>query len=91
MEKLERLKNLIDEQEYPHFEDAYLLQRLAELETEYGASMEKLARELCFVKAGIQEIKIGDVTIPSPKEHFLFLAAGYRKNQTGTVVRIDGI
>lgn len=90
MGKLNILKRMIDEENYPYFEDSYLEARIAELDTEYGATMESLARELCIQKAGIQEIKLGDITIPSPRDHFMLLAAGYRKNKTGVVVRIDG-
>lgn len=85
MTDLQRLKDLIDEATYPFFEDAYLEGRLAE----DGATVEELAKELCIVKAGIEEIKLGDITIPSPRIHFLTLAKKYRTNQTGVVVRYD--
>lgn len=84
LENLERLKNLIDEENYPYFDDGYLLEKL-----DTDITIEKLARDLCLIKAGIEEIKLGDITIPSPKNHFLMLASGYRKNHTGVVIRAD--
>ncbi len=88
MTDLDRLKMLIDEEEFPYFEDEYLQLRIDEMEEDQ--SLKSLARELCIVKAGIEEIKLGDVTIPSPRKQFLQLAQKYRKNMTGTVVRADG-
>lgn len=84
MTDLEKLKSLIDESNYPYFEDAELQARIEEMTDIYA-----LARELCIVKAGIEEMKLGDVIIPSPKNHFLMLAKKYRSNQTGVVVRAD--
>jgi hypothetical protein len=82
--ELEKLKELIDEYNYPYFEDTYLLERLNK-----SSNMRSLARELCIMKSGIQEIKLGDITIPSPKNHFLMLASKYRTNLTGVVTRAD--
>lgn len=82
--ELEKLKQLIDEYNYPYFEDTYLLERLDE-----SSNIKTLARELCIMKSGIQEIKLGDITIPSPKNHFLMLASKYRTNLTGVVTRAD--
>ncbi len=81
---------MIDEENYPYFDDAYLEARIAEIGAEYGTTLESLARELCLTKAGIEEIKLGDITIPSPRKHFLQLAQRYRTNMGGTVVRADG-
>ena len=81
---LEKLKEMIDEENYPFFEDADLTMRLRE-----GKSLNALARELCLVKSGISEIKLGDIAISSPKQHFLMLASRYRKNHTGTIGRAD--
>jgi len=89
MTDLEKLKQMIDEENYPYFTDEYLQNRLNEIGVEYGRTLNGLARELCIVKAGIEEIKLGDVIIPSPKDYFLMLASGYRTNQTGVVVRAD--
>lgn len=89
MTDLDKLKDLIDEANYPYYDDAYLMTRLEEIGIDYGASMESIAKELCITKAGIEEIKLGDITIPSPKNHFLTLASKYRANRTGTVVRAD--
>ena len=89
MTDLKRLKQMIDEENYPYFTDEYLQNRLNEIGVEYGRTLNGLARELCIVKAGIEEIKLGDVIIPSPKDYFLMLASGYRTNQTGVVVRAD--
>jgi hypothetical protein len=79
---------MIDEYNYPYFEDAYLQSRINAL----GASPDlvPLARELCLVKSGIEEMKLGDITIPSPRKHFLMLAQSHRKNHTGVAVRADG-
>lgn len=82
--ELEKLKELIDEYNYPYFDDTYLLERLDE-----SSNMKSIARELCIMKSGIQEIKLGDITIPSPKNHFLMLASKYRTNLTGVVTRAD--
>lgn len=84
LENLERLKSLIDEENYPYFKDGYLLEKL-----KTDITVEKLARDLCLVKAGIEEMKLGDIIIPSPRNHFLMLASGYRKSHTGTVKRAD--
>lgn len=85
---LEELKGLIDEGNYPYFDDDYLQARVNALEG--GQDLYSLARELCQVKAGIEEIKLGDIVIPSPRRHFLALASKYRSNLTGMVVRADG-
>lgn len=85
---VEKLKIMIDEENYPCFEDWYLSERVNELKGSTD-DINKLARELCLIKAGITEIKLGDITIPSPRDHFLMLASSYRTNYTGTVVRAD--
>jgi hypothetical protein len=88
MANLAKLKSLIDESNFPYFEDIYLQIRIDEAgET---PDLYTLARELCIVKAGIEEMKLGDITIPSPRKHFLALAQMYRANQTGVAVRVDG-
>jgi len=84
MTDLEKLKKLIDEENYPYFEDDDL-----QLWLETQPDIYTLARELCLIKSGIEEMKLGDVTIPSPREHFLTLAAKYRRNQSGVVTRAD--
>lgn len=91
MTDLEKLKAMIDEESYPYFTDEYLQARINQIGVEYGITLESIARDLCLIKAGIEEIKLGDITIPSPRNHFLMLASGYRQNQTGVVVRVDGI
>lgn len=85
---VEKLKIMIDEENYPCFEDWYLSERVNELKGSTD-DINKLARELCLIKAGITEIKLGDITIPSPKTHFLRLATKYRMNHTGVVTRAD--
>lgn len=85
METLAELKLLIDEQNYPYFDDAYLQARI-----DLGGDLQALARELCIQKSGIPELKLGDVTIPSPRQYFLDKAARLRGNLSGTVVRSDG-
>ena len=87
MTDLRRLKNMIDEDNYPYFEDAYLLTKIAELEAD--ENMESLAKELCILKAGIEEIKLGDITIPSPRKHFLTLANALRDSKSRVVTRAD--
>lgn len=85
MTPLEQLKILIDEQNYPYFEDAFLEARI-----EMGGEITAIARELCIQKAGIPELKLGDVIIPSPRQYFLDKATKLRTNLSGTVVRVDG-
>lgn len=81
---LEKLKKLIDEENYPYFDDTDLLERL-EAEPDVYA----LARELCLIKSGIEEMRLGDIVVPSPRQYFLVLAARYRRNQGGMVKRAD--
>ena len=90
MTDLEKLKAMIDEESYPYFTDDYLQARINQIGVEYGITLESIARDLCLIKAGIEEIKLGDITIPSPGKHFLILASGFRSNMTGVVVRADG-
>lgn len=89
MTDLDKLKDLIDEANYPYYDDGYLLSRVSEIDVDYGVTLQSIAKELCINKAGIEELKLGDITIPSPKNHFLTLASKYRTNRTGTVVRAD--
>lgn len=89
MADLEKLKGMIDEANYPYYDDEYLLSRISEIDVDYGVTLQSIAKELCIAKAGIEELKLGDIIIPSPKSHFLMLASGFRKNNTGTVVRAD--
>ena len=86
---LEKLKIMIDEENYPYFEEWYLLDQLAEIDPHNKIELNNLVKELCLIKAGIIEIKLGDITIPSPKAHFLRLATKYRMNHTGVVTRAD--
>ena len=88
MTDLDKLKHMIDEENYPYFTDEYLQSRIDEINDE--TTLQSIAKELCLVKAGIEEIKLGDITIPSPRNHFLMLAGKFRKNYTGVVVRVDG-
>lgn len=76
---------MIDETNFPYFEDSYLEALMTD-----EPNLKVLARELCLIKAGIQEFKLGDVTIPAPEKHFLRLARQYRTNMTGSKVRADG-
>ena len=84
MTDLERLKELIDEANYPYFEDHELQRHI-----DKGDDLYVIARELCLIKAGIEEMKLGDVVIPSPRSYFLMLARKYRRNHTGVVARAD--
>ena len=94
MKSLENLRSDINEESYPYFTDDYLQSRLVELEINPNTLLlegyESLVRELCLTKSSIEEIKLGDITIPSPKNYFLMLAGQYRTGRTGTVVRADG-
>ena len=90
MTDLEKLKQMIDEENYPYFTDAYLQSRIDQIGVEYGITLESIARDLCLIKSGIEEMKLGDITIPSPRNHFLMLSSGFRTNMSGTVVRADG-
>lgn len=89
MTDLEKLKQMIDEENYPYFDDEYLQSRIDQIGVE-GITLESIARDLCLIKAGIEELKLGDITIPSPRNHFLMLASKYRSNMTGVTVRADG-
>lgn len=87
MSDLDKLKNMIDEANYPYFEDGYLQDKIDEITDDI--TLKSIAKELCLIKSGIEEIKLGDITIPSPKNHFLMLASSFRTNQTGMAVRAD--
>ena len=89
MANLEKLKMMIDEENYPYFTDEYLQNRLDTIEAE-GLTFNALVKELCLIKSGIEEMKLGDITIPSPRRHFMMLAQRYRMNNTGVVTRADG-
>jgi len=89
MTDLEKLKQMIDEEDYPYFGDKYLQARIEQIGQVEGITLESIARDLCLIKAGIEEIKLGDITIPSPRNHFLMLASKYRSNMTGVTVRAD--
>ena len=82
---LEELKYLIDEANYPYFEDIYLIAKLIE----YDNDIKTLSKDLILIKASIPELKIGDITIPSPKNYFFTLYASTRENYTGNVGRAD--
>lgn len=91
MDRLIKLKELIDENNYPYFTDTYLLELL-----DKGGEVEDIAKDLLMIKAGIPEIKLGDVVIPSPRNHFLLLARGLRggsrrKGGSRVMVREDGL
>jgi hypothetical protein len=90
MTDLEMLKGMIDEENYPYFTDEYLQARIGQIETTEGITLQTIARDLCLIKSGIEEMKLGDITIPSPRNHFLRLSSSFRKSYTGTVVRADG-
>jgi len=89
LEKLEKLEQMIDEENYPYFDDEYLQARIEQIDKEEDITLKSIARDLCLIKAGIEEMKLGDITIPSPRNHFLMLASKYRSNRTGVTVRAD--
>lgn len=87
-EKLILLKELIDEQNYPMFEDQYL--RFA-LESE--PDVLALARSLLIKKSSLPDIKLGDVTIKNPKDHFTLLLSQLRRkmyDEDGNIVARSG-
>lgn len=86
-DKLAKLKNMIDEVNYPYFEDGYLQDKIYEITDDI--TLKSIAKELCLIKSGIEEIKLGDITIPSPRNHFLLLASEYRENKSRALVRAD--
>lgn len=93
MDKFEKLKIMIDEENYPYFSDSFLQLQLEELKEDNNITLENIARDLILIKAGIEELKIGDVIIPSPKNHFLRLSQKYRNisgNGSRVVERADG-
>lgn len=57
MINLERLKSLIDENNFPYFDDTYLQMRIDEAGE--PPDLYALAKELCIIKAGIEEMKLG--------------------------------
>lgn len=87
---IDQLKQMIDEVNYPYFVDneEYLQNRIDELP---DGNLIPLAKELCIIKSGIEEIKLGDFTIPSPRKHFMDLIRKYRTNQTRCIVRADEV
>lgn len=98
-EKLKLLKNLINEDSYPFFEDSYLLELI-----ENEKDLFIIARNLAFQKASVPEVRLGDITIKPPKDYFYQIAASFRNKyldeETGeiktrsssgkVVVRYDG-
>lgn len=97
-EKLKLLKELIDENSYPIFDDDYLLPIISN-----GVNILEIAVDLCYRKAAIPDIRLGDVTIQSPRNHFMAMARRYenmeldekgnlkpRKSKARIVVRADG-
>lgn len=98
---LNKLKQMIDEANYPYFTDQYLTRRLDGLSNDQ--TIDDLALELLMVKSGIEEIKLGDITIKSPSAYFRMLADDMRikiktnktidknrKSKSRTMVRADG-
>lgn len=84
-ERLVQLKQLIDEENFPYFTDEFLTGKLSQADID----LRPLARELCIIKSGIPEIQLGDIIIPSPREHFMILSQTYRGNGSRVVVRAD--
>ena len=95
MEELDKLKNMIDEYNYPYFTEEYLLAALEKVGSDANTTIETVAKRLLIKKSGIQEIKLGDVTIPSPRMYFLSLASSIGRkgsNAAGSsrmVTRLD--
>lgn len=97
-EKLKVLKRLIDEYNYPYYEDSYLIEVL-----ESNVDIISLAIEFNLQKAALPEMKLGDVEINPPSEYFYRLANCLRnkvwdeekgklviKSQKRVVTRYDG-
>lgn len=98
MTDLKKLKQMIDEDNYPYFEDDYLQDKIDQIGTN-DITLNSIAKDLCFIKSGIEGIKLGDIEIPSPRQYFLNLYAKFRSDsiasdprggQTRTVTRADG-
>jgi hypothetical protein len=66
MINLERLKSLIDENNFPYFDDTYLQLRIDEAGE--PPDLYALAKELCIIKAGIEEMKLGGHHNTKPQE-----------------------
>lgn len=87
-EKLQTLKTLIDEWGHPTFTDTYLASLIQQ-----DGDILALARTLLMKKASIPDIKLGDVTIKSPKEHYIMLMSQLRRktyDEFGNVITRKG-
>lgn len=69
-EKLNLLKELLNERDYPFFEDGFLLSLVSQNDDVLGVAV-----RLCYEKAAIPDMKLGDITMKSPKDYFMSLAS----------------
>lgn len=85
---IDEIKDIIEEENYPYFTDDYLIEKISMMKDK-----DSLVKELLLKKSSIPEIKLGDLTIPSPSNHFLLLYKNYtlglRENQTRIILRAD--
>ncbi len=75
-EKLKLLKKLLNERDYPFFEDGFLLSLVSQNDDVLG-----IAVRLCYEKAAIPDMKLGDITIKSPKDYFMSLASRLKNSE----------
>lgn len=83
IKKLNLLKKLIHEGSYPFFTDSYLIEQI-----ETGEDLINIAIRLCLEKSGIEEMKLGDVTIKSPRQHFLNVISELRGKMVDENLRV---
>lgn len=86
---LEKLKDILDEENYPFFEDEYLLKKVEEYNQATEEERTKIILILLETKSGIPEFEVCGMKIPAPTDYFLRKMRSYRKNMTGYVVRED--
>lgn len=87
IEELDKLKLLIDEENYPYYTDGELLVYLKDLDN--GKTVKEIAQDLLLAKSEIPGIKLGDIEIPSPQNYFLSLYNQQRENKSRVVKRAD--
>lgn len=81
MTDLDNLKRMLHEDSFPLFSDDELQAHLDPLMDKDGkiakSSLYELASRLAMMKAGMPEIKLGDITIKPPTKIFQSLASDY--------------
>lgn len=84
---LDKLKMILDEENFPFFEEEYLEERVEEINS--GASEKEVVSLLLEIKSGIPEFEVCGMKIPSPENYFLRRLKRYRTNYTGYIDRED--